>query len=194
MEKANCGLHAFRQTCIHILSIYMYIHCGDKCCGSSIADWWYLYIYTQEANTVQVPDVASEKSQGLGSSVVLSFVTATPRHILTRSGHIFNLWPLHYCWVLLRTTPERIEGYPERIAQRQRVCLCPSQSSVNCLDAVCHYSPVTRLSCFYCAICSCYETAFRGRGYENFPYTEAGPGRFTVLWRDGGSLWNYICL
>lgn len=42
----NCGLHAFRQTCIHILSIYMYIHCWDKCCGSSIADWWYLYKYS----------------------------------------------------------------------------------------------------------------------------------------------------
>lgn len=118
-----------------------------------------------------------------------------PHETLTRSGHIFNLWLQSHPWGVCKKKEQwRLckggERARERHSKKEREseCLCQTLSNVNSLDAVCHHSAETQLSCSHCPIYSCYETAFRGWGYGSIPYTEAAPNSFIVLWGEWGSL------
>lgn len=82
-----------------------------------------------------------------------------PEQILTRPGHIFNLWPRS------RGLQPRcvVQRRRERLRFTGRECLCPG--------------PVKHLSSFHCPVSGCYETAL-GAGAVGQTGSRAAPSRF----------------
>lgn len=134
----------------HPYTCYLHVHPADE------NTYWNKYSNNQPRPGWE-GGVKKKKKNTRDLSPVLSLVTVIPQQILTRPGHIFNLWPNStaterpasrshsVCSVGGVVVAEARDTSPE--GGKECGCLCQTQSNVNSSDAVCHCSPVTRLSC-----------------------------------------------